>query len=150
GGQLSLFLFAPIEETGRRARALGLTKHAKGPRRPAAVVDGKGTTVAWVESDGSIATTRFDTEGKELHPSTVVASGVGDRTGLALASLGDGALLVWTESGEIRARALDAGAMPTSPIWRVGRGQGVALASRGADVLVTWVGEAGGQPKQLL
>jgi hypothetical protein len=150
GGQLSLFLFAPVDGTGPKARALGLTKHAKGPRRPAAWADAAGYTIAWLESDGSIAATRFDREGKEIGTGATIASGVGERSDLGLASLADGALVVWTESGEIRARALDASAQPRSPIWRVGSGRWATVAPRGADAVVAWVGEAGGEPQQLV
>lgn len=150
GGQLSLFLFAPVDDTSPKARAIGLTKTAKGPKRPAAVADDRGYTLAWVESDGSIAATRFDREGKELHPSATIISGVGDRVGLTLAPLGKGSLLVWSESGEVRARALDAAGRPSSPAWRVGKGQWPTVSTRGEDVLVAWVGEAEGQPQQVL
>lgn len=150
GGQLSLFLFAPVDGSAPKARALGLTKHAKGPRRPAASADASGYTLAWVESDGSIAATRFDRDGKELGVSSAIVSGVGERTGLGIAPLGEGSLLVWTESGEVRARVLDGAARPSSPMWRVGRGQWATVASRGPDVVVSWVGEADGQPQQLL
>lgn len=139
GGQLSLFLFAPVDASQPKAKALGLTKTAKGPRKPAAMADAAGYTVAWIETDGSIAATRFDLEGRESHPSTTIVSGVGERAGLAMTPLGDGALLVWTESGEIRARALDGRAMPKSPTWRVGKGNWVTTVSRGDAAIVTWV-----------
>ncbi len=150
GGQLSLFLFAPVDGVSAKARAIGLTKTAKGPKRPAAVADALGYTLAWVESDGSIAATRFDRDGRELHPSVPVVSGVGDRTGLTLAPLAKGSLLVWTESGEVRARALDEQGRPSSATWRVGRGQWATVTTRGADAIVAWIGEADGQPQQVL
>ena len=143
GGQLSLFLFAPVDTTQPKARALGLTKTAKGPRKPAALADGAGYTMAWLETDGSIAATRLNPEGREAHPATTIVSGVGDRTGLTMTPVKDGALLVWTESGEIRARALDGNAMPKSPTWRVGKGTWATTVSRNDGALVAWVGSTG-------
>ena len=143
GGQLSLFLFAPIDTTQPKARALGLTKTAKGPRKPAALADAAGYMMAWLETDGSIAATRLNPEGREAHPATTIVSGVGERTGLTMTPVKDGALLVWTESGEIRARALDANAMPKSPTWRVGKGKWATTVSRNHGAVVAWVGSTG-------
>jgi hypothetical protein len=143
GGQLSLFQFAPVDTTKPKASALGLTKTAKGPRKPAALADAAGYTLAWIESDGSIAAGRLTTEGREAHPATTIVSGVGERAGLTMTHLGDGALLVWTESGEVRARALDANAMPKSPTWRVGKGTWATTIARNDGAIVAWVGNTG-------
>lgn len=143
GGQLSIFLFAPVDATQPKARALGLTKTAKGPRKPAAMADATGYTIAWIESDGSLAATRLNLDGREVHPATTIVSGVGERAGLSMTKLGDGALLVWTESGEIRARALNSNATPRSPTWRVGRGAWATTVTRNDGAIVAWVGSTG-------
>lgn len=140
-GQLSVFLFAPLEPGGEPVTAVGVTKTAKSPRHPAVVGDESGYTLAWHEGDHRIVATRLSLTGKESSEvgQVVVEGGSDKREGVALAKLGAGSVALWSEKGELYARALDPNARATSPIWKIGTGKWPSLIATPKGALVAWV-----------
>lgn len=157
--QLGVFLFAPADPALPSVKAVGVTHHAKQPRRPAVAADATGYFVAWSEDDGSIRASRFDLAGKEgdahvLTPPAAGANAVGaapeqDRLAL-IATEGAGALALWSEGETLVARALDAAARPSGAAWVVGKGRWRAVAPHGKGALVAWIGNDGKVDGQLL
>lgn len=142
--QLSLFLFAPVEDGAPPVKAIGVTHHAQKPRRPAIAADAGGYYLAWLDEGGRIASSFFDPSGKESGSSgTIADASEQKRDHLSLAATSSGALAVWEEGGSIRARPLDKGGAPTGAISVIGKGKWATIASVGDGVLVGWVGAEG-------
>lgn len=138
--QLGLFVFAPAE--GPAVKAMGVTHHAKHPRRPAIAATAQGTFVAW-EDGGAILASRFDAAGKEGASACTIAPAGPARERLALAATPGGAVAMWMEGDAVRTRALDASACPASPIWKAAEGKWATLVSLGESALLSWVAADG-------
>jgi len=149
--QLGLFLFAPSDATAPPVQALGATHHAKAPKRPAVAADAGGYTLAWQEEDGRLAVSRFDLTGKELadEPITLAAAGP-TREHLVLTRTEKGAIAVWSEGDRILGRAMDASAKPADTTYVIGKGRSHALAPLGEGAIVTFLGQDGATPDQVL
>ncbi len=143
-GQLGLFLFAPLEAGAPAAKALGVTHFAKEPHHAAVAADPKGIFVVWHEPDGRLAASRFDNKGKEGESAcTIAPASSASREALSLVVTSSGALVMWSEAGSVRIRAIDGSACPTSPIWTIAEGQWPAIAPHPSGAVVTWVGSDG-------
>ena len=138
--QLGLFVFAP--EEGPSVKAVGVTHHAKQPRRPAIAAGPTGTIVAWVEGDTLVAS-RFDAAGKEGAACTIAPASPTPRERLSLAITPTGAVAAWMEGTKIRTRGLDASACPASPIWTVAEGKWATLAALHETPILAWVADGG-------
>lgn len=149
GNQLSIFLFAPAA-SGQQRRGLGITKHAKKPSSPAVTADESGYTVAWLEQDGRIMSTRFDLEGDEIDAGANVVGPAPGRTALSLTRLKSGALLTWLEGPRILSRKLDLAAKPSGDIIVVGTGKHPTVIEAGDEAIVAFVTEVDKAPDQLV
>ncbi|UQA58762.1 hypothetical protein [Polyangium aurulentum] len=149
--QLGLFLFAPSDAAAPPVQALGATHHAKAPKRPAVAADAGGYTLAWEEENGRLAVSRFDLTGKELpdEPFTLAAGGT-TREHLVLTRTEKGAIAVWSEGDRILGRAMDASAKPADTTYVIGKGRSHALAPLGEGAVVTFLGQDGATPDQVL
>lgn len=150
--ELSVFLFAPLDPSAPSVKAVGLTKNAEKPEKPAVAADDNGFVLAWVEPDGHIEATRIDKSGNDLGPSTAVAPPFPKekRSAPLLVKRDGGFFLAWVDDGVVLARALSDDVSVKSPIFRVGKGEWIRLVSRGPDALIAFVAEAEGKPKQLV
>lgn len=151
GDQLSLFLFA-TPDGSQKAQALGFTKHAKKPRKPAVAADADGYALVWLEEDGSVAATRLDKTGKETGSSGVVAppSTAGDRSRLTLVTTATGFELVWSDGDTVLARPLTKEAGPAGAPLLVGKGHDPRPAPGKEGLFIAYLGEADGKPNQLI
>lgn len=143
--KLGLFVFAPLDEAAPATRAIGVTHHAKAPRRPAVAADAKGTLIAWHEDeDGRVLASRFDPTGKETESACEVAPASKDkRDRLVLVPVAGGAVAGWVEEGSIRTRALDDRGCASSPIHTIGSGKWLSLAPLATGAVAVWVGTDG-------
>jgi hypothetical protein len=149
--QLSLFLFAPVAPDAPPVKALGVTKRAKQPRRPAVAADDGGYHLVWLEEGDRIVSSHFDAAGKESEEAyTVADAGEAKRDRLSLITTKLGALAMWHEGEMIRVRLLDKTSKPTSPIRTVGKGKWASIAPAGEGAVVTWVGFDGKVADQVL
>jgi hypothetical protein len=147
--QLGLFLFAPVEAGAPSVQALGVSKHAVKPRRPAIAADESGYYAGWLGEGDVLTVSHFDMKGKESDP-TVLAPGGPKRESLSLIPTASGALAVWVEDGSLIARPLSKQAQPNGGAVVVAKGARwpkVAPLREGA--LVVWVGKEGKADGQL-
>ncbi|MBK8936634.1 MAG: hypothetical protein IPM79_03020 [Polyangiaceae bacterium] len=149
GDQLSVFLFAPSAQ-GQTARAIGLTKAAKKPRFPAVTADEAGYTLAWLEEDQRIVSTRLDTKGDQQGSGATIAGPSEKRSSLALTQVKGGSLLTWAEGDRILARKLDASAKATGDIVVVGSGKHPVVISSGDDAIVTFLAKVEDSESQMI
>jgi len=147
--QLGVFLFASSDPSQPTVKAVGVTHHAKLPRRPSVAADAKGYFVAWHEEDGSIRASRFDLAGKETDAHVVAPEGP-SRERVALVPTGAGAIALWSEGETLVARALDGEARPAALPWVVGKGKWSVFTPAGEGALVGWVGHDGKSEAQVL
>lgn len=147
--QLGVFLFASTDPAEPTVKAVGVTHHARQPRRPAVAADAGGYFVAWHEEDGSIRASHFDAAGKEGSAHVIAPEGP-KRERVALTATSAGAIALWAEGETLLARALDAGAQPAGPTWVVGKGKWGVFTPGGQGALVAWVGHDGKADAQLL
>lgn len=151
GDQLSLFVFASPDGS-QKAQALGLTKSAKKPHKPAVAADADGYALAWIEGDGTTAVTRLDKSGKELHPYTAIVPkpASGETSDVTIVATDTGFELTWASGDDVYTRHLDKDAMAAGPPLIVGKGKSpVAVAAKG-QVFVAYLGDADGKAQQLL
>lgn len=148
-GQLSLFLFAPADGKDT-VTALAFIKSAKKASFPTVAADEEGYTVAWLEEDKSIVTTRVDTKGKELDAGAVVVKAAADRAHVRLTRVKGGSLLTWLEGGKIFARKLDSKGKPSGNIVLVGAGKHPAVVNAGDAAIVAFVTKVGEVDDQLV
>lgn len=147
-GKLSVFLFG----SASGVKALGVTKHAKKPRHPQVVADEAGYTLVWQEADGEIVSSRFDSSGKETSGQGHLVSAASKEapTRLSIAKSKKGSVVLWQQGETVFARALDAAARASSPIWKVGQGQWASIVPAPGGPVAIWVGAAGEVPQALV
>jgi hypothetical protein len=154
--QMGLFLFAPTDAALPAVKAIGVTHHAKRPRRPAVAADAGGYFVAWNEDDGSIKASRFDLTGKEgdayvIAPPTGATPLPAARERLALIAMeGAGALAVWSEGDTMVAQALDGSARARAAPYVIRKGAAQVLVPSGKGAFVAWIGNDGKVDGQIL
>ena len=148
--QLALFLFAPSQPDAPPIQAVGVTKHAKGPKKPAIAADAGGYYITWFEEGGQIAASHFDAAGKEGDATAVMPATHTKREHLSIVAAGDGAVVLWMEGDTIQVRGLDRNARPLAAPHVVGRGKWPALASNADGAYVAWVGKGRTSAEQLL
>jgi hypothetical protein len=151
GDQLSLFVFAKPDGS-QKAEALGFTKHAKKPHRPAVATDADGYALAWLEDDGHTAATRLDKTGREVSGAIPVAPkpASGETSNLTLVATDGGFQLTWSDADTVYTRRLGKDASPLGPPLVVGKGRSPRSVAAGAHVYVAYVGDADGKAAQLL
>ncbi len=151
GDQLSLFKFATLDGS-QKAEALGFTKHAKKPHRPAVAADADGYALAWIEEDGHVSATRLEQSGKEVGTSDTVVPKPASATvaDVTIVPTDTGFQLTWSEGDMIYTRPLAKDATPSGPPLVVGKGRSPrAVASKDA-IFLAYLGEASGKAQQLL
>lgn len=141
--QLGVFLFAPSDPAEPAVRALGVSRHANKPVRPAVAADEKGYTVAYFDESGALYGTRFDEKGKEGDVAHLIAAAGAERKRLSLAAHPKGVLAIWEEGGDtIVARPLDAQAKPAGPPSVVAKSAKWFSAVPTKDgAMLCWVGQ---------
>jgi hypothetical protein len=149
-GQLALFLFAPTQPDAPPIKAVGVTKHAKSPKKPAVAANANGYFVTWLEEGGRIAASHFDAAGKESDAHAVMPATEAKREQLLIVASGEGAVVLWTEGDVIHARGLDREARPIAAPHVVGHGKWPILTSSADGAFAAWVGKGRTSADQLL
>jgi hypothetical protein len=140
--QLGVFLFAPTDPAASAIRAVGVTRSAKHPKRPAIAVKQSGHYLAWLDDDRRIVASFFNEAGKESDVTTVAPTVTSKDPRISVARAPLGVAVLWEDQGVVFVRSLDDAARVRSPIYRVGQGRAAILAETGADPLVAWISTA--------
>lgn len=149
--QLGIFLFGPTDPAAPPVQALGVSRQAGRPRRPAVAADESGYYVAWFGEGESIVASHFDVKGKEADELRSIAPAGPKREDLSLVATPSGALALWLEGDTIVARALSKQARPTSAPVVVAKGaRWPDIVPMGDGALVVWIGKEGKSDGQLL
>jgi hypothetical protein len=150
GDQVSLFRFSPAE--GQKAKAVGVTKDAKGPHKPVVSPSASGFTLAWFEEGGAIVAVKLDATGTQVGVSApVVAKGEGrDTLSLNMIPLGADSLLTWVEGDRVVGRLVDEAARAKGDVFVIGKGKHPQVVPDGDSIIVVWVGPDGGDADAVL
>ncbi|MFO0555336.1 MAG: hypothetical protein U0271_43570 [Polyangiaceae bacterium] len=143
--QLSVFVF------GASPKGVGLTKAAVSPVVPAVAADKTGYSLVWLEAAGQIMAQRFNLEGAEVGPATIlVDKGGTQRTNLQMVSVEGGSLLTWVEGDKVLARRLDDRANVAGDVIVVGTGKHPAVEPTGKGAVVAMLSTVEGAADQLV
>lgn len=148
--QLGVFVFAPTQADAPAIRAVGVTRSARRPRRPAIAVKSQGHYVAWLDDDRRLVASVFDQSGRESDVSTIAPSVTTKEPRLAIVPTPSGLTVLWEDEGTILTRSLDDSARPSSPIFRVGQGHASTLVAAAEGSLAAWISAAAGSEGKLV
>lgn len=135
--QLGVFLFEPTAEGAPMIRAVGVTRQAKAPKRPALAVGERGYYLAW-QQEGGLVASFFDKKGKEGELVSVTKASAGAEPPV-LVRAGAGALVFWRDGGGYLVRALGPAGEAAAAVHRLGKGAALSAIAAEDGALVSYL-----------